>query len=76
MVNDRISKGDIISLGGKQGVVCHLTAQRFWVIYDSCRAATGHSLARIRRLPMRYDLVGDQMVKTFLDFPVAMKSDF
>jgi hypothetical protein len=62
---DNISKGDLVEINGRRGVVCHVTAQRCWILHDGDRVATGYSRARIRRTFLKYGIYDDQLVKTF-----------
>ncbi|WP_141732386.1 hypothetical protein [Oligoflexus tunisiensis] len=60
-----ISKGDLVEINGRRGVVCHVTSQRCWVLHDEDRVATGYSMARIRRSFLRFGIYEDQLVKAF-----------
>jgi hypothetical protein len=66
-----ISKGDIVEINGRRGVVRHLTARRAWVLHDGDRVATGYSRSKIKRAFMLHGLHGDNLVRSFSDRPHA-----
>lgn len=66
-MSNSITKGDVIEINGRRGVVCHLTVQRAWVLHDGDHKATGYSRSKIQRAFMLYGLHGGEFVRAFND---------